>query len=53
LRREFLKYVFSRQGQEVVLKDGYLPVNARIARQALARVNVELPAATVEAGAPR
>jgi phosphate transport system substrate-binding protein len=35
LRREFLKYVFSKQGQQDVVKDGYFPVPAPIAKQAL------------------
>ncbi|MEQ9618294.1 MAG: phosphate ABC transporter substrate-binding protein [Deltaproteobacteria bacterium] len=30
LRREFLKYVLSREGQEVVIKDGYLPLPAKV-----------------------
>jgi len=42
LRREFLKLVFSEQGQEVVIKDGYLPVSAEIASQDLAKVGVSL-----------
>jgi len=41
LRREFLKYVFSRQGQQAVVKDGYLPVSAKIARKALAGINIQ------------
>lgn len=28
LRKEFLKYILSRQGQEIVIKDGYLPLTA-------------------------
>ncbi len=28
LRREFLKYVFSKPGQRVVIKDGYYPITA-------------------------
>ncbi len=35
LRREFIKYVFSKQGQEDVVKDGYFPVTAPVAREAL------------------
>jgi len=35
LRREFVRFVFSRQGQEVVVKDGYYPVTAEMARGAL------------------
>ena len=42
LRAEFIKYVFSRQGQSEVIKDGYLPVNFRIASQDLAKVGLRL-----------
>jgi len=35
LRAEFVKLVFSKQGQEVVLKDGYFPVSATVAREDL------------------
>ncbi len=41
LRREFLKFVFSREGQEVVVKDGYLPLPAAIAREALATAGIK------------
>jgi len=40
LRREFLKYVFSQQGQRDVVKDGYFPVTAPIARQSLQSVGI-------------
>ncbi|HBX71799.1 MAG TPA: phosphate-binding protein, partial [Halieaceae bacterium] len=30
LEREFFKLVFSRQGQDVVLKDGYIPLPAAV-----------------------
>jgi phosphate transport system substrate-binding protein len=30
LEREFVKLVMSRQGQEIVLKDGYIPLPARV-----------------------
>lgn len=40
LRREFIKYVFSKQGQEDVVKDGYFPVNADLALQELAKVGL-------------
>ena len=40
LQKEFVKFVFSRQGQEVVLKDGYFPVTADIARDALKSVGI-------------
>jgi phosphate transport system substrate-binding protein len=36
--REFLKLVFSRQGQEVVLKDGYFPLTAELAREERSKV---------------
>ncbi|MFO0900721.1 MAG: phosphate ABC transporter substrate-binding protein [Pirellulales bacterium] len=35
LRREFVKYVYSQQGQQDVVKDGYYPVTARMAAAAL------------------
>jgi phosphate transport system substrate-binding protein len=35
LRREFILYVFSKDGQADVVKDGYYPVTAEIARGAL------------------
>ena len=41
LRREFVRYIFSRQGQECVVKDGYLPVSATVAREALASAGLE------------
>jgi len=40
LRREFVKYVFSKQGQEVVIKDGYYPVTAAVAREAIKKVGI-------------
>jgi len=30
LEREFVKLVYSRQGQEVVVKDGYIPLPAAV-----------------------
>ncbi|MGD9547865.1 MAG: PstS family phosphate ABC transporter substrate-binding protein [Candidatus Krumholzibacteriia bacterium] len=41
LRREFVRFVFSKDGQEVVVKDGYLPVPATVARQELESVGIE------------
>ena len=41
LRREFVRYIFSRPGQEVVVKDGYLPVTAEVARQAMESVGIK------------
>ncbi len=41
LRREFVRFIFSKQGQEVVVKDGYLPVPATVAREELQAVGIE------------
>ena len=35
LRREFIRFVYSRQGQEATVKDGYLPVTNAIAQEDL------------------
>ena len=43
LRREFLRYVLSRDGQADVTKDGYLPVTAAVAAEALAGVGIATP----------
>ncbi len=40
LRREFIKLVFSRQGQQVVVKDGYFPVVSALAKRELAKVGL-------------
>ena len=40
LRREFIRLIFSKEGQEVVVKDGYLPVSYDIAKQTLAEVGI-------------
>ena len=41
LRAEFLRYVFSKQGQMQVVKDGYLPLDAEMAAEALAMVGLK------------
>ncbi len=41
LNREFVKYIFSKQGQEVVLKDQYFPVTADVAQQVLAELGIK------------
>lgn len=41
LRREFLKLVFSRQGQEIVVKAGYFPIPEMLAKKELALVGIE------------
>jgi phosphate transport system substrate-binding protein len=38
LTREFVKLVVSKDGQEAVLKDGYFPIPATIAKEELAKV---------------
>ena len=50
LRTEFTRYVFSQEGQQDVVKDGYFPVPAKIAERALTSVGIAVP---VEAGAAR
>lgn len=40
LRREFVKMIFTRQGQEINIKDGYFPVSAAIAREDLQKIGV-------------
>jgi phosphate transport system substrate-binding protein len=44
LRREFLKLIFSKEGQEVVIKDGYIPVSYEIAKSTLASVGIDIDA---------
>jgi phosphate transport system substrate-binding protein len=39
LTAEFLRFVLSKQGQEVVVKDGYLPLPANVVRQELAKLD--------------
>jgi phosphate transport system substrate-binding protein len=40
LRREFIRYIFSKQGQGDVVKDGYYPVTAAIAEEAFKSVGL-------------
>jgi phosphate transport system substrate-binding protein len=40
LRREFVKYIFSRDGQQDVVKDGYLPVKPQTAADSLRSVGI-------------
>jgi phosphate transport system substrate-binding protein len=48
LRREFIKYVFSKQGQEDVIKDGYFPITSPIAAEALKSVGIAETVASTE-----
>lgn len=36
--REFLKFILSKEGQEIVVKDGYLPLPAAMVKQELAKL---------------
>lgn len=38
LEKEFIRMVLSRTGQQVVIKDGYVPVPAKVAEQELAKL---------------
>jgi len=38
LLREFVKFVFAKEGQEAVVKDGYLPVPASVAQDEIKKV---------------
>ncbi len=40
LRREFIRLVFSREGQEVVVKDGYIPVPFGVAAEELTKLGI-------------
>ena len=51
LRREFLRYVLSRDGQEDVVKDGYYPLTAKLAGDALRAIGASVGVA--EAGAKK
>lgn len=41
LRREFLRYALSKEGQMDVLKDGYYPLTSRLAQAQLAKIGVK------------
>ena len=38
LVREFCKYIFSKEGQEVVIKDGYMPIPAKVLKEELSKL---------------
>ncbi|MBK9383228.1 MAG: PstS family phosphate ABC transporter substrate-binding protein [Planctomycetes bacterium] len=42
LRAEFLRYVFSAEGQQDVIRGEYLPVSAEVAQQDLAKIGLKL-----------
>lgn len=41
LEREFVKMVLSKQGQEIVVKDGYIPLPASMAEKTLAKLGIK------------
>jgi phosphate transport system substrate-binding protein len=41
LMAEFLKYVFSKQGQLIVVKDGFYPVSKALADEDLGKVGLK------------
>ncbi len=41
IKREFIRFIYSRQGQELVSKDGYVPISAQFAKQELKKVGIE------------
>lgn len=42
LRREFIKFIFSKQGQEAVIKDGYYPIPAALAAKELEKIGIKI-----------
>lgn len=42
LRREFVRFVFSKDGQASVIKDGYFPVTAKIAEEELSKLGLDI-----------
>jgi phosphate transport system substrate-binding protein len=41
LRKEFIKYVLSKQGQQVVVKDGFYPVSSDIAQKDMGALGIK------------
>lgn len=41
IEREFIRFIFSTQGQELVKKDGYIPISAELAQKELAKVGIK------------
>jgi phosphate transport system substrate-binding protein len=51
LKGEFIKYIFSQEGQKDVVRDQYLPISAAVAKAELAKVGIAIEAkATADAG---
>ncbi len=49
LESEFIRMVLSTQGQEVVVKDGYIPLPSKVAAKALASIDIDQTAMQVSA----
>lgn len=43
VRAEFIRMIYSRNGQEAVVKEGFFPVSSKIAAEDLAKVGLKLP----------
>ena len=41
LEREFVKLILSKQGQQIVAKDGYIPVPSKVAEKELAKLGIK------------
>lgn len=41
IEREFIRFIYSQEGQELVAKDGYVPISAEFAAQELKKVGIE------------
>lgn len=48
LRREFFRFVFSREGQEIVLKAGYLPIISEVAEMELGNLGIPYQAVVLK-----
>ena len=40
IEREFIRFIYSQQGQSLVSKEGYVPISARIAQSELKKVGL-------------
>ena len=41
MEREFIKLVLSKRGQEIVVRDGYVPVPAKVVEKVFAEVGIK------------
>ena len=44
--REFVRFIFSKEGQEIVVKDGYFPLTAAVCAEELQKLGLELKLST-------